>query len=217
MPSKYRVRAFFAPLVKLLAQAALKIGLSPNHITWGMLGSAGVALVGYLVLPSWGALIWFASWIFITGLLDGVDGALARLANQQSPTGGFFDSTMDRISEGVIFMGLLLGPYPEFSSNSLYIVWRVVVFVGYLASVMISYTRARTEVIAQTQGITLDTNIGMFGRSERLLSLIGWAVLTVLIPTLGSLILFLVLMMGFLAMFVYRLFSYRHLIIASYD
>ncbi|GAH16536.1 unnamed protein product, partial [marine sediment metagenome] len=46
--------------------------------------------------------------MFITGIMDGCDGAIARLTNNSTKFGGFFDSFMDRFSEFFIFLGLLI-------------------------------------------------------------------------------------------------------------
>ena len=76
MPSKFRVRPIFAPLVKFIAKGFLIFRFTPNIVTMLMLGAALFGTVGFILFNSYG---WFAIWIFITGILDGVDGALARL------------------------------------------------------------------------------------------------------------------------------------------
>ncbi len=213
MPSKYRVRSFFAPFVKFLARLAKKAGFSPNGVTFSMVFASILATGGYLLFSS---LIWFAVWIFITGLLDGVDGALARLLGRQTRYGGFFDSVLDRVSEGILYLGLLMGSFPRFPSEMLpgyRIGWNIVCFLGLFCSVMISYSRARTDLVAKQAHLHFDTNIGVFGRSERLLAVIFWAILSVWFPPLVSFWVFAGIVLGFAGMMFYRVYSYRSLLL----
>ena len=101
MPSKFRLRPIFAPFVKFLARGAIRLHITPNQATWLMLGCAFMAGLGLIL---WQNLLWFGIWVFITGLMDGVDGAIARSTERGSAFGAFFDSTMDRASEGVIYL-----------------------------------------------------------------------------------------------------------------
>jgi archaetidylinositol phosphate synthase len=93
--------------------------------------------------------------------MDGCDGAIARLTNTSTKFGGFFDSFMDRSSEFFIFFGLLI-------FNKDQVLWKcidmkLIIFISFFASIMISYTRARVEVIFKG-----DFDIGLMARSERL-------------------------------------------------
>ena len=69
-----------------------------------------------------------------------VDGRVARETNQVTRFGGFFDSVLDRYSDLVLLMGLLV--YYGTINRSFYVVLTAMVMT---ASVMISYTRARAE------------------------------------------------------------------------
>ena len=140
MPLKIRVRRFFAPIVKLLARLFIKMHITPNLATWLMLFASIIATAG---LVFWYNFYWFAIWVFITGILDGIDGAIARLTKKKSSFGGFFDSSLDRLSEGFIFLGLVL-VVPEISL-CYSLLWRILIGTTMLFSFMISYARARSK------------------------------------------------------------------------
>ncbi|MFX1292150.1 MAG: CDP-alcohol phosphatidyltransferase family protein [Promethearchaeota archaeon] len=106
-------------------------------------------------------LLLFSIFVFITGIMDGCDGAIARMSNKSTKFGGFFDSFMDRFSEFFIFLGLLIFSKDKFLWNL--IDMKLIIFISFLASIMISYTRARAEVFFKG-----DFDIGLMARSERL-------------------------------------------------
>ncbi len=149
-----RLRHFFTPLITPLAASLGKLGIHPNTITLVgfllTLGVAGVLSQGYLVLG--GALL------LVTSSLDALDGAVARTMQTQSRFGAFLDSTLDRLSEGVIFLGLLHWLLLEHRLQDVY--W---LFLALLGSVMISYARARAE------GLGLSCKVGLVTRVERVI------------------------------------------------
>ncbi|MBY8987736.1 MAG: CDP-alcohol phosphatidyltransferase family protein, partial [Candidatus Lokiarchaeota archaeon] len=141
MASKFRLRRIFRPLVKLLANILSRIGVSPNLATLIMLI---FSIFSFIALVYFSNLFLFSILVFITGFFDGVDGTIARIRGKATIFGGFFDSLMDRMSEFVIFFALLF-----YSWNSL--LWgiidmKLIIFVSFLSSIMISYLRARAEV-----------------------------------------------------------------------
>ena len=161
MPSKFRVRYIFHPLVKAIAKGCSRLGITPNMATIIMLSFSILSLFSLVMLSN---LLLFAILVFMTGIFDGVDGEIARLTNKSSKIGGFLDSTMDRVSEFIIFMALLFFVWNE-------CIWlidmKLIVFLSYFASFMISYTRARAENFCEG-----DFNIGLMARSERLFYLV---------------------------------------------
>jgi CDP-diacylglycerol--glycerol-3-phosphate 3-phosphatidyltransferase len=173
MPSRFRLRKIFAPVVKKIAEIAVKFHVTPNGATWLMLACA---ICSHLILTYTHAIWGFGLMLFITGIMDGVDGAIARLTNSQSKFGGFFDSTMDRVSEGVIFGSILwnnswllaLSP----GSNL------VLIGTAFVSSNLISYTRARLDLAWDPAIKRPDSNIGLMGRSERLFFLFILSLLT---------------------------------------
>jgi CDP-diacylglycerol---glycerol-3-phosphate 3-phosphatidyltransferase len=146
-------RGFLEPLARYISAT----GLSPNVVTIiGFLLMIGVAIVlsqGYLVLGG----------ILITGvaLFDGIDGAMARMMGRTSRFGAFLDSTLDRFSEAVIFLGLFIHFIGENRHQELILIYATVV-----GSLMVSYARARAE------GIGVPLKEGLFTRFERVFLLV---------------------------------------------
>jgi len=97
--------------------------------------------------------------------MDGCDGAIARLTNKSTKFGGFFDSFMDRTSEFFIFLGLYIYSQDQLLWNCFDM--KLIILISFLASIMISYTRARAEVFFKG-----DFDVGLMARSERLLYLV---------------------------------------------
>jgi archaetidylinositol phosphate synthase len=92
--------------------------------------------------------------VLVSGFFDIVDGAVARATNRISKLGAFLDSTMDRIGESSIYLGILLG-----NSTA-----PVIVFLALAASMLVSYTRAKAEAISVNLA-----GVGIGERSERLI------------------------------------------------
>jgi phosphatidylglycerophosphate synthase len=126
-------------------------------------------------------LLVFGIFIFITGLMDGVDGAIARLTNRQSKFGGFFDSTMDRVSEGIIYTALLIVEAVVLVFGSTINI--LLIGLSLIFSFLISYTRARLDLALAGQ-LKVDSNIGFLGRSERLFFLFILSVISFFSSTL---------------------------------
>src|SRR4029453_10889619 len=86
---------------RLVAPLA-RIGVTPNGLTiCGFLLNAVAAL-----LLAVGAFLPGALMVLFAGAFDMLDGALARATNRKTDFGAFFDSTVDRYSEAVVFLGL---------------------------------------------------------------------------------------------------------------
>lgn len=138
------------PVVKLLAQ----LGLSPNLVTTiGFILNMGVAM-----LLAQGQFAWGGALILLAGIFDTLDGALARLTNQQTRFGAFWDSTLDRYSDALVFAGLAW--FYAQAAARLEITLIIAALVG---SLMISYTRARAE------GLGIECKVGLLTRFERVL------------------------------------------------
>ena len=161
MPSKFRVRGIFRGLVMAIARPLAKRGASPDSITYL---SLLFAMFACILLPLTQIQFLFGILVFITGLLDGVDGAVARLNESSSPSGGLTDSVVDKVAEALILTGIALA-FPGMTFLGLSIsMWVLIALFGWL---MTSYTRARAEGL----GVT-DLDIGVGARSERLLTLV---------------------------------------------
>jgi CDP-diacylglycerol--glycerol-3-phosphate 3-phosphatidyltransferase len=150
-----RFEAWVRRRAEALMSAIGRVPLTPNQVTVvGMtltFVAAGLAAFGYL--------LWAGVVLILAGTCDILDGALARSTHQSYPYGAFLDSTLDRYSEGAIYVGLAAyfigmgGPLQR---------WLVLATIAALAgSFLVSYVRAR----AQSLGFTCDS--GIFARPER--------------------------------------------------
>ncbi len=158
MPSKYRLRYLFKPLITILAKGLSKVGITPNLATIFMLC---FAFMSFIYLAFFRNLLVFSILVFTTGIMDGCDGAIARLTQSSSKFGAFFDSVMDRISEFFIFLGLIIFNWNNFLWD--YVDMKLILLISYVVSFMISYCRTRAEVFFKG-----DFDIGLMARSERL-------------------------------------------------
>src|SRR5262245_58862363 len=112
--------------------------------------------------------------LIFAGLFDMLDGALARITNRMSTFGAFLDSVVDRYSEAVVLLGLLLYYYLHGSPNTITEV--VLIYVILVGSMMISYTRARAG------SLHIHNEVGIMARPERIILLaIGLIFQTVLL------------------------------------
>jgi archaetidylinositol phosphate synthase len=117
----------------------------------------------YTLWFGWLHLAWVPPVLFLfSGYLDLLDGSLARKTGSTSKFGGFLDSTLDRISDAVIIIGLMAGGmlWPNQQINIL------IAFIALSVSIMISYTRSRAEL----EGVIMK-GIGIMERAERLIAL----------------------------------------------
>jgi CDP-diacylglycerol--glycerol-3-phosphate 3-phosphatidyltransferase len=138
-----------------LMSAIGRVPLTPNQVTVVGLVLTFVAAS----LAAFGHLRWAGVVLIFAGTCDILDGALARSTHASYPYGAFLDSTLDRYSEGAIYLGLAAyfvgagGPIQR---------WLVLATLAALAgSFLVSYVRAR----AQSLGFTCDS--GVFARPER--------------------------------------------------
>ena len=101
-------RKFVSPIIKAVANMFLKAGFKPNHVT--ILGFAvGILPVVCLFI---GAPVLGVILLWLSGLLDAVDGAMARISGLTSEWGAFMDICFDRIVEAGILLALGF-IYPE--------------------------------------------------------------------------------------------------------
>ncbi|MEJ2080323.1 MAG: CDP-alcohol phosphatidyltransferase family protein [Acidobacteriota bacterium] len=144
-------------LLRGIIAALIFLRVKPNHLTLaGFLMSIVVASVfaeGRFRLA--GALL------IIAGLFDMVDGMVARKLNAETPFGAFFDSIMDRYSDLIMYLGLII--YYGRSERITYVVLVGIVMMG---SVLTSYARARAESLIPK------CKVGFLERPERIVLLI---------------------------------------------
>ncbi len=180
MPSRWRVRRVFRPVVLGIARGLARAGLSPNGATGLVLLLSFAAFFYEVLLPlpvTWLTGLGFALLVFVTGIMDGVDGAIARQTGKQSKFGGVLDSTVDRVSDALVFCApafrdLLVSDVvngqlawlPGLDVIPLWF-WSTFLVIG---AYLTSYVRARTTLA----DATVDTDVGALARSERLLCVV---------------------------------------------
>jgi CDP-diacylglycerol---glycerol-3-phosphate 3-phosphatidyltransferase len=153
---KEAVRATLRPIVGLL----MALHITPNTIT--VFGVVITLVASVMVASGW--LLAGAAVLTAGSLLDAVDGALARAQGGGTTFGSFLDSTLDRVSEAIVYAGIagfFLFQQPDPA-------WPVLLTVVALAgSFMVSYARARAE------GIGVSAEVGLAPRTERLVLVIA--------------------------------------------
>jgi len=83
----------------------------------------------------------------VAAACDALDGTLARVSGKGSRFGAFLDSTIDRFEESIVFLGLTVY-YARTVLGDAWAAWVVpLIFVAAVASLMVSYTRARAEAV----------------------------------------------------------------------
>jgi CDP-diacylglycerol---glycerol-3-phosphate 3-phosphatidyltransferase len=158
-----QLRSRFIATVQPIPRAFVRAGISPNMVTtvgfFVTISAAAAFLMGHPRIA--GALV------LLGGLFDILDGQVARASGQATLFGSFYDSTLDRISEVAVFVGIFSlygGGHPDFEYP-----WMVyTVALAMAGSLMVSYTRARAEALG------IDCDIGWMQRPERVV-LIGVA------------------------------------------
>jgi CDP-diacylglycerol---glycerol-3-phosphate 3-phosphatidyltransferase len=156
--------------VEPIGRGLARLGVTPDHLT--ILGlvmavatavaiGSGHPLIGFFVLVS-------------SALPDLFDGAVARASGTSSMRGAFFDSTADRVTDGLLLGGIgwYLGDTRGFRSAML-------AFAVLGVSTLISYMRAKAEIYK------LDAKGGLMERAERIIVLcVGLVFAQLLIPIL---------------------------------
>jgi CDP-diacylglycerol---glycerol-3-phosphate 3-phosphatidyltransferase len=143
------------PIVAFLA----KTPITPNMVTWmGFIVVIAAAIIAGMGHP------FAAGWVMLfSGCFDFIDGALARGTNRVTKFGGILDSTLDRISEGAMLLGVMVY---YLNNPDIFRSWIVLLAgLAILASFMVSYIRSRAE------GAGMDCQVGISTRTERVIVL----------------------------------------------
>jgi CDP-diacylglycerol--glycerol-3-phosphate 3-phosphatidyltransferase len=132
-----------------------KTPLTPNGIT--VIGFLLNFPVAYVLANGW--FFWGGLLILFAGVFDMLDGALAKITGRVTKFGAFLDSSMDRYSEVVVFLGLLLyyRGFPDADKDG----GSILVYAAITGSLMISYVKARAE------GLGMECKMGLLPRPER--------------------------------------------------
>ena len=146
----------FRRLIRPLARVLSAMRVRPDSLTttgWALAVAAAVLFaLGYTKTA--GAVMLFA------GLFDALDGAVARESGRMSTFGAFLDSTLDRLSESAIFVGVIFF-YASYSQPY----EALLAGVAMMFSLMTSYTRARAE------GLGFECEVGLLERAGRVVIL----------------------------------------------
>jgi len=148
---KPTVTRFITPV----ASMALRLGITPNAVTW--IGAVGVVAAALYFYPKGeffiGTLI-----ICVMALSDLFDGTMARISKKgSSKWGGFLDSTIDRITDSAILVGVSI--YLINKNDDL----AVVVMVTLVTGILVPYIRAKAECFG------IECSGGIAERTERLI------------------------------------------------
>jgi archaetidylinositol phosphate synthase len=156
------------------AQAAHKIGLTPNIISSIGLALAFLSAVAYALVqnqpPQNRSILLLLAIILLlaSGFCDTLDGALARTFQQMTVFGGFFDSLLDRYADTAVYAGVIIGKLCDPA-------WGLSALAG---SLLVSYSRARAEAA----GIKMES-VGVAERAERMIILAAASVAAIFWPS----------------------------------
>ncbi|MGD9674902.1 MAG: CDP-alcohol phosphatidyltransferase family protein [Candidatus Nitrosocosmicus sp.] len=154
------LRNKFDPIFEKVGRGFASLGFGPSFWTWiGLILSVISAIMFSLHSPAIGV-EWYTAtflgslFLIIAGFFDAVDGAVARVTKRSSPLGGYLDSVIDKVSEIIVFVGIMIGSFTN----------PVLVLVGLSLSLLVSYTRAKGDGL----GVDLKGK-GIAERAERIL------------------------------------------------
>lgn len=153
-------------IIDAMVRGLASLGIPPNVLT-----IIGVTInLGCGVLFGLGEFWWAGIVLIVANLFDMLDGNVARLTGRVTKYGSFLDSTLDRLSDMGAFLGIIVfysRPTPQHSVLNVFLAG-----VGMIASVLVSYTTARSE------GLGVKANVGFLQRPERVVLLIIGALST---------------------------------------
>lgn len=155
-----RQREFSNKFIDLPVRFLIKFNITPNKISFiGLM----LTLTASILLAFYGLYfsLWF-SWIIpailgIAGAMDLFDGEVARRTGNETRSGAFLDSNLDRLSDAIFILGLIYGGLIS------YLFGYIILFLV----IMISYIRSRAE----NEGISME-GVGFMERAERILFMI---------------------------------------------
>ena len=150
---------------------AMVRGLAGGRINPNVLTVTGVAInVGCGLLFGFGYFFWAGIILIVANLFDMLDGQVARLSGRVTRFGGFLDSSLDRLSDMVVFVGLMV----FYARDTIFHSTLNVFLAGaaMMGSVMVSYASARAESLIPK------CDVGFLRRPERVVLLIIGALST---------------------------------------
>ena len=161
-----KARRSLARFVDPVARLMLRLKVTPDGITW--FGCAATIFVSVVFLAQ-GKFLIGAILFGLFGLIDLLDGTMARMLGTAGPWGAFLDSTLDRISDSAVICALIyFYVNTQGQNNELAVIAGIVSLV---MSLMTSYARAKAESLDAT------CTVGIAERAER--NLIIWIALLI--------------------------------------
>lgn len=158
MPALWEAtRRGYLRLTEPLVRWCVRVGISPNALT--VAGTLACAVAGGLFAAGQ---IRAAGWTLgLTAFFDVIDGAVARASGKATVFGSFFDSTLDRVADALLFGGLVWFFAAPGAQQSLPMVG--VTLVALSAVQITSYTRAKADALqVDLKGV------GLLERPERI-------------------------------------------------
>ena len=153
-------------IIDAMVRGLAKLGVHPNVLT-----TIGVMInVGCCVLFATGEFFWAGIVLIVANIFDMLDGNVARLTGNVTKFGGFLDSSLDRLSDMVAFLGIMIFYAGNSTQKSLLYV--TLAGVAWIGSVLVSYSTARSEAMG------VKANVGFLQRPERIVLLIIGALST---------------------------------------
>jgi CDP-diacylglycerol--glycerol-3-phosphate 3-phosphatidyltransferase len=152
-----KARDVSRPLLEAVGRVLARLGFSPDLVTFlGLVLTVGVA-----ALAAWGEIFWAGIVYIFAAVCDALDGTLARISGGGSRFGAFFDSTIDRFEESMVFLGLSIY-YAKVGGQ-----WEIpLILVAAIGSLMVSYTRSRAEAVG------VSCKVGFMTRPPRVVIMI---------------------------------------------
>ena len=149
-------RALGKYLADPIVTALVKTHITPNAVT--CLGLLITIAAAVLIALDHAFIAGFI--VLFAGLFDMLDGALARRTNNVTKFGGVLDSTLDRVSEAAVLIGIAILYANQHST------WGVALAgITMISSQLVSYIRAKAEAL------NINCEIGIFTRPERVVIL----------------------------------------------
>lgn len=153
-------------IIDAMVRGLASAGVHPNVLT-----TIGVMInVGCCVLFGFGEFFWAGIVLIIANIFDMLDGNVARMTGNVTKFGSFLDSSLDRLSDMVAFLGIMIFYAGNNTQKSLLNV--TLAGVAWIGSVLVSYSTARSEALG------VKANVGFLQRPERVVLLIIGALST---------------------------------------
>ena len=159
-PAK-RERRVISPLSSTDTRAMMRNRLIDSRLTPNAISITGLALNVLAAVLVWQQLFFLGGVAFIVGsIMDTLDGRYSRMSGKGTAFGAFLDSTLDRCEEGIVLTAVAVSFARQHNQLAV-----AAVVVAVLASLMVSYTRARAEALG------VECKVGIATRAVRVVIL----------------------------------------------